>query len=227
MIDFSNLLALSHHAERVAGRRLATRTGLAPELALQQVLEQVAGAAGLAALLSARELAMAADTARKLARVQHKAEAEQLRRERHAGPATAWRGWFDGSAHPNPGRCGIGALLKGPDGVRIEVSRPAGFGNSSEAEYQALIALLQAALDAGAHQLTIYGDSRVVIDDVQSSGAAAAASLRDHRETARALIHRLPGVALRWIPRQRNGEADALAQRAAAPLCERASDTLR
>jgi ribonuclease HI len=63
--------------------------------------------------------------------------------------ATAWRGWFDGSAHPNPGQIGIGALLCGPDGQRVEISRRAGHGSSSDAEYLALTALLEAAGEHG------------------------------------------------------------------------------
>jgi ribonuclease HI len=134
------------------------------------------------------------------------------RQRRHDGKPTAWRAWFDGSAHPNPGDCGIGALLIGPGGERIEISRSAGYGNSSEAEYRALIALLEAAVGSGAHGLTIYGDSKVVIDDVNGSDTAAAASLQACRQSALALLARLRDVTLRWIPRHKNGEADALSQ---------------
>ena len=65
-----------------------------------------------------------------------------LSRQDHGGPL-AWRGWFDGSAHPNPGKLGIGALLLGPNGERIEVSEAAGHGSSSDAEYAALTAVLR------------------------------------------------------------------------------------
>jgi ribonuclease HI len=136
------------------------------------------------------------------------------RKLRHDGPPTAWRAWFDGSAHPNPGACGIGALLTGPAGERIEIARAAGYGNSSEAEYRALIALLEAAVQAGAHGLTIYGDSKVVIDDLNGSDAAAAPSLGQLRQAALALTAQLRGFTLRWIPRHKNSEADALSQQA-------------
>jgi ribonuclease HI len=143
-----------------------------------------------------------------------RAAALAKRQARHDGRPTAWRAWFDGSAHPNPGDCGIGALLAGPGGERIEISRAAGYGNSSEAEYRALLALLDAAVARGAHGLTIYGDSKVVIDDVNGPDATAAVSLHTYRQAALALIAQLRGVTLRWIPRHKNGEADALSQRA-------------
>jgi ribonuclease HI len=158
-----------------------------------------------------------ADDARALARAARRAAALARRRLRHDGPPTAWRAWFDGSAHPNPGNCGIGALLTGPAGERIEISRAAGYGDSSEAEYRALTALLEAAVQAGAHGLTIYGDSKVVIDDVNGSDAAAAPALNELRQVALALTAQLRGVTLRWIPRHRNSEADALSQLARSP----------
>jgi ribonuclease HI len=153
-----------------------------------------------------------ADDPRTLARAAKRAAAVARRKLRHDGPPTAWRAWFDGSAHPNPGNCGIGALLTGPAGQRIEISRAAGYGNSSEAEYRALIALLIAAVQAGAHGLTIYGDSKVVIDDVNGSDAAAAPALNELRQVALALTAQLRGFTLRWIPRHKNSEADALSQ---------------
>jgi ribonuclease HI len=164
--------------------------------------------------VAGRTLRRQAEAARAIARNAERAAALARRKLRHDGPPTAWRAWFDGSAHPNPGNCGIGALLTGPAGERIEISRPAGYGNSSEAEYRALIALLEAAVRAGAHGLTIYGDSKVVIDDMNGSDADAARSLNELRRAALALAARLRGVALRWIPRHKNTAADALSQRA-------------
>ncbi|GGY65517.1 ribonuclease HI family protein [Pseudoduganella albidiflava] len=147
---------------------------------------------------------------------QARAAAERLARRPVPSSPSAWRGWFDGSATPNPGRIGIGALLLGPAGERIEISRPAGTGTSGDAEYLALIALLEAAVAAGACELAVYGDSQVVVQDVLMSGVPGAKGLEEHRARAVALMARLEGMALRWVPRHRNGAADALSQRAAA-----------
>lgn len=216
MIELSYLLDAAFKAERSASLRLAARTGMAEELALRQTLEASAGAAGLAGLLAERHALRAAHAARIAVRRTQKAEALVLRQARQAGPPTPWRAWFDGSARPNPGQCAIGAVLKGPAGEQIEISRAAGYGNSSEAEYRALIALLEAAVQAGSHPLTVYGDSQVVIDDVTGADSAAAPSLAEYRVLARALLGQLPAVTLRWIPRHRNPEADALSQRGSA-----------
>jgi ribonuclease HI len=216
MIDPLQLHAIAYKGERLASRRLAQRTNISLQAALQTTLEQAAGARGLAALISERLAVKAADDARSQARAQARARALAERQQRHDGPATPWRAWFDGSAHPNPGRCGIGGVLTGPASQRVEISRPAGYGNSSEAEYMALIAVLEAAVAANARGLTVYGDSQVVINDIAALPQSQAASLRELRDTALALIASLGEVALRWVPRRKNPEADALSQRAVA-----------
>lgn len=210
------LNTLAFKAERAASRKLAAATGIPEALALRQTLENIAGVSGLGALLAERQALQAADAARAATRSARKAAVLAARQARHDGPSTAWRAWFDGSAHPNPGRCGIGALLTGPIGERIEISQAAGYGNSSEAEYRALIALLEAAVRGAAHGLTIYGDSRVVVDDMNGADDAGAPSLAEYRLAAHGLLAQLRGVTLRWIPRHKNGQADALSQRGAA-----------
>ena len=217
MTDLDHLLAAANRTELAASRRLALRAQLPLEAALRQTLEERAGAAGLPVLLAERSALRGAEAARVLARSAARAAARTAQRTRHDGAPTAWRAWFDGSARPNPGHCGIGALLRGPHGELVELSRAAGYGNSSEAEYLALIAVLEAAVEHGAAGLTVYGDSQVVIGDVNGDPAAGAPALRTYRERAHALLALLPGATLRWVPRHRNSEADALSQRANLP----------
>ena len=156
---------------------------------------------------------------RKEAKMQARRAQLALSRKDHGGPR-AWRGWFDGSAHPNPGKLGIGALLLGPQGERIEVSQAAGYGNSSEAEYAALTALLQAAVKVRPPpvQLLLYGDSQVVINDVLGTTPVGAKGLETQRATVVALLEQFTEVSLHWLPRHRNGEADKLSQMAVANL---------
>jgi ribonuclease HI len=220
MNDLATLHAAAFKTELAASRRLAERDGLSEADALRRVLTLSAGVAGLEHLLaerSARRLHAKLQAARR----QADAAAARLR---NASPAAAtaaataaWRAGFDGSARPNPGRCGLGGVLTGPAGQHIELSLDGGHGNSSEAEYRALIAVLRAALEHGAHAPVVAGDSQVVIDDVNGPDCAGAPALQLYREQARALLARLPGATLRWIPRHKNLEADALSQRAVPP----------
>lgn len=214
--EFDTLAAAAFKGERAAARRLAARMQLSEAQALLQVLTLAAGAAGLAQLLAAREQLRLRDQERRRARQAHAAHKLALRKANLHPSAAAWRGWFDGSAHPNPGQIGIGALLCGPDGQRVEISRRGGHGNSSEAEYLALTALLEAAVDMGATGLAVCGDSQVVVNDVNLGAARGARGLEQHRARVVSLMARLGGVQLRWVPRHRNGDADRLSQQAVA-----------
>ena len=229
MNDLDRLQGAASKTELAASRKLALRSNIPFEDALRTTLQQSAGAAGLDQLLKDRAALREAEAARALARRSARAAARAaalaLRRLRQEGLPTAWRGWFDGSAKPNPGRCGIGARLLGPNGEAVELSQPAGYGNSSEAEYRALILLLETAAAHGAGPLTVYGDSQVVIDDVNGSLDAGAVVLRPLRTRVHVLLAQLPPTTLRWIPRHKNLEADALSQRATASLNEELDDS--
>lgn len=218
MTEFEQLQNYAFHKEKVASRRLALALGLTELQALRLTLENVAGADGLPALLEARQVQRAADAQRLAARRQEKHQARIQELAKTQAPATAWLAWFDGSARPNPGRCGIGAVLQGPDGEQFEISRAAGYGSSSEAEYLALIAVLELACTLSPAQLWVYGDSRVVIDDLAAQFGAP--SLQSYRVRALALMGQIHQLKLRWIPRHKNGLADALSQRASVAAQE-------
>jgi ribonuclease HI len=223
MNEFPDLDRIAYKAERAASRRLEQAEGLSAAQALRRTLELAAGAAGLAALVEMRTGLLAAQAARDAARASAKAAASAKRDPQ----PTAWRAWFDGSARPNPGRCGIGVRIEGQDGHVIELAQAAGHGNSSEAEYRALIALLETAVAHGARSLTVHGDSRVVIDDVTGPDLYAAPALAGYRARALALLALLPDVRLRWVPRHKNTGADALSQRALISLDSNASTPSR
>ncbi|WP_373991875.1 ribonuclease HI family protein [Duganella sp. BuS-21] len=214
--EFEILATAAFKGERVAARRLAARMELTELQALLQVLTLAAGVAGLAELLAEREQLRLRDEQRRTARQADAARKLALRQTALQPTVTGWHGWFDGSAHPNPGRIGIGALLCGPDGQRVEVSRRAGYGNSSEAEYLALTALLEEAVKAGATGLSVCGDSQVVVNDVNLGAARGAKGLEEYRAHVVELMSALGAVQLRWVPRHRNGDADRLSQQAIA-----------
>ena len=135
--------------------------------------------------------------------------------------AGAWQGWFDGAAAPsNPGPRGAGALLVSPDGVRFEISKATGFGTNNEAEYQALIALLEAAVEHGVSHLIVCGDSQLVINQVTGDWECKARSLHGFMSTALSLVKRIRKCELRWIPRDQNLEADRLSTMALGVLGE-------
>lgn len=214
MLTYADLIEVAYKKERVHGRRMAKQLAISAEDALQQVMENVAGDQPLNDLVGKRRQAANDASAKLAAAKQAIADARAKKIVISMPDPNAWLAWFDGATHPNPGKMGIGGLLKNPDGDVVKsISFAAGLGDSSEAEYLALLAVLQAALDAGATKLIVYGDSRVVLDDVQTK-TAGAPILGNHRTLAKELIAKLKDVTLVWIPRKKNEMADALSQQA-------------
>lgn len=128
-----------------------------------------------------------------------------------------WQAWVDGSALPNPGRIGIGAVLLSPEGVRSEISRLSGSGDNNCAEYLALIALLALAVGQGVQRLVVHCDSRVVLGDIDATAPVRTGELDIFRQQALHWMAQIPLLRLQWIPRARNAEADALARAALMP----------
>lgn len=130
-------------------------------------------------------------------------------------PGLPWVVHSDGSAVPNPGRMGIGAVLLAPDGTRHALSRTTDErGCNNEAELMALTAALREAKRHGATALILYCDNSVVVEQLVGAPVRPVARLAAHFDAARLLMEGFERVELRWIPRHRNGEADALARSA-------------
>lgn len=134
-------------------------------------------------------------------------------------PAAAWVIHCDGSAVPNPGRMGLGAVVRAPDGaVAQQLSEATPFtGCNNEAELRALgLALRWLADQGGPGQMAVavYSDNSVLVAQLDTRGppVPAIARLAALFDEVRGLMHKCGDVTMHWIPRHRNGEADALAR---------------
>jgi ribonuclease HI len=211
---FEQLSAVAYKKERVLGRRLAKNMQLSEEEALKQILTKSANNRPLDHLIAERLQTIQKAATKLIERRQQQADALAKRRASKQPDPNSWLAWFDGATRPNPGRMGIGGLIKSPDGCIVEISFGAGHGDSNEAEYLALIAVLEEAVRIQPEKLVVYGDSRVVIDEMNSDSCVAVDNLKDLSEQAKRLIAQLNTVSLHWMPRKKNAAADALSQRA-------------
>src|SRR6476620_4498581 len=127
----------------------------------------------------------------------------------------SWTIHCDGSAVPNPGRIGLGAVIVAPGGARHLVSQTArDIGCNNEAELRALMVARQRAQAEGAGtaaRLQVSSDSRVVVDQLAAPTGAGArpppiARLEPLFAAARLLMRQFAAVDLRWIPQHRNAE---------------------
>ena len=122
--------------------------------------------------------------------------------------------YTDGACDPNPGgRLGWGYVLT-VDGVERTDSgayAPAPGNTNNVAEYIALIAGLRAAVAGPVHGLHVQSDSQLVVNQVNGIWGVRDPVLAGHQRTVRELLSPLPGVIIRWVPRNENTMADRLA----------------
>ncbi len=127
-----------------------------------------------------------------------------------------WLAHCDGSAFPNPGTMGLGAVLVAPDGARHTLSETAtGKGCNNDAEARAMMAALREAKLLGADAVHILSDSRVVVDQLTGDGGQRIERLDALFVELRSLLATFSASSVKWIPQHRNNEADALARAAA------------
>ncbi len=121
----------------------------------------------------------------------------------------------DGAARGNPGPAAIGAIIKDGEGKLIaRISRRIGATTNNQAEYRAIIAALEKALELGARQVELNSDSELVVKQLNGSYRVKNAALRPLYQQVKQLQAKLDGFSITHVPRERNTEADNLANMA-------------
>jgi len=118
----------------------------------------------------------------------------------------------DGAARGNPGPAGIGAIVTDESGeIVATVAEGIGVATNNVAEYRAAIAGLRAAAEHGAERVLLRSDSRLLIEQLAGRFKVKARNLIPLHLDARAAMRAFKEVRLEHVPRERNVEADALA----------------
>ena len=121
----------------------------------------------------------------------------------------------DGASRGNPGAAAIGAIIKDEQGRLVaSVSRRIGTATNNEAEYQALIAALEKAINLGVKEVELNSDSELVVKQLNSEYRVKKATLKPLYQRARQLQGSLDRLVIKYIPRQQNTEAHSLADKA-------------
>lgn len=122
-------------------------------------------------------------------------------------------GYFDGSASPNPGKIGCGFCIY-KDGREILCgASPSGVGTNNEAEYLALVNLLEQCVNHGVDEITCFGDSKLVINQVNGVWNVGSGKLALLAARVRNLSSKIDNISFKWIPREKNVRADMLSKR--------------
>ena len=121
------------------------------------------------------------------------------------------KAWFDGGATPNPGIMKIGGFIQDPQTIEIfRYSKTLGHGTNNEAEYKSLIFLLQEIVNLGIKKVSIYGDSQLVVNQVNGIFKTKDYRMKKLRREARTLLSKIDRWNLHHIPRSKNKKADSL-----------------
>jgi ribonuclease HI len=122
---------------------------------------------------------------------------------------------IDGGARGNPGPAGYGAVIEDEMGRPVvELSDYLGKQTNNYAEYSALLAALSYATKHGFKALKVFSDSELMVKQISGQYKVSNSSLKELHSKAVKLIEDLEAFEINHIPREKNREADWLANRA-------------
>ena len=127
-----------------------------------------------------------------------------------------WRLSIDGVA--NSQGSGAGLILTSPNKIDVEYALRFGFqASNNEAEYEAVIAVLNLAHFMEADQLEICSDSQLVVKQIEDSYEARGEKMILYLKKVRELLKKFTRVQVRHVPKAENTRVDALAKLATTP----------
>jgi len=122
--------------------------------------------------------------------------------------------FVDGACRGNPGPAAIGVVIKKDNEVIKEISRDIGNATNNIAEYSALICALKEAKDLKAEDIEVYGDSQLVCRQVLGAYKVKHPNIIPLFEEVKGLIKDFKSFKLTHVLREKNKEADRLANMA-------------
>ncbi|OGO00868.1 MAG: hypothetical protein A2Y58_01355 [Chloroflexi bacterium RBG_13_51_52] len=123
--------------------------------------------------------------------------------------------YTDGAARGNPGPAAIGVILKDEKGsVIATISRRLAPTTNNQAEYRAIIAGLEKAVELGLKNVSVKSDSELVVKQINGQFKIKNTALRPCYQKVVQLTGSLESFSISYIPREQNSAADALANKA-------------
>lgn len=122
--------------------------------------------------------------------------------------------FFDGSSSGNPGASGGGVIIFNNNGeVIFSGNRFFGRHTNNEAEYLALLFALEMAQKLGYKDIALYTDSALLFSQLVRKFKVRAENLKQLYQNAQKKLS-IFNWKIKWVPREKNREADRLAQKA-------------
>jgi ribonuclease HI len=123
--------------------------------------------------------------------------------------------WTDGGARGNPGPAAYAYVLEDEDGNSLATHGEAiGVATNNVAEYSALVAGLEKAVELGVRELEVVSDSELMVKQMRGEYKIKNEALRDLSLQASGLARGLSRVTYTAVRREHNELADRLVNEA-------------
>jgi len=121
--------------------------------------------------------------------------------------------YSDGACRGNPGKAGIGIIIKQGEKILLEVSDYINHTTNNIAEYMAFIRALEEALILGITEVTSYADSELMVRQIKGEYQVKNEGLKPLFIQAKSLIKRFHKFSIHHVLREKNKRADELANK--------------
>jgi ribonuclease HI len=123
--------------------------------------------------------------------------------------------YTDGGSRGNPGPAAYGFVLETDDGTVLDARGEAiGVATNNVAEYRALVAGLERAVEAGVRELEVVSDSELLVKQMRGEYKVKNRALQELFLEASRLARGLHRVTYRAVRRESNELADSLVNEA-------------
>lgn len=122
--------------------------------------------------------------------------------------------YVDGASSSNPGKAGIGVILKVGNEAVESISKPIGDATNNVAEYTALIEGLKLALQKGYKKIKVYSDSELIVKQIKGDYKVKNKDLLNLYGQVKRLESQFEKIEIEHINRENNKQADKLAKNA-------------
>jgi ribonuclease HI len=131
----------------------------------------------------------------------------------HTPSEGKWIAHIDGASRGNPGPAASAAWVHTPHGI-LELKRSIGNDTNNAAEYEALLLVLETAIDRGIKNIEIRSDSELLVKQMKGQYRVKNQNLARRFIKAKNLEKMFKSFTINHVPREENVEADGLANEA-------------
>ena len=122
--------------------------------------------------------------------------------------------YTDGASSSNPGPSGIGFVVYKNDKKIFEGSKYIGISTNNQAEYTALVEGLRFLISKNIKEVNVFLDSQLVVKQLNGAYKVRNTYIKKLFYRVVSLMKEFKGISTKYIPREKNKEADKLAKSA-------------